>query len=44
MARISEFNGVTGKMRFEGTGDPIKSTVIQQIRNGQFLWYTNAVP
>ena len=44
MARISEFNGGTGKMRFEGTGDPIKSTVIQQIRNGQFLWYTNAVP
>jgi branched-chain amino acid transport system substrate-binding protein len=32
-------------MRFpEGSGDPIKSAVILQIRGGKFVWVTNVVP
>jgi branched-chain amino acid transport system substrate-binding protein len=45
LAKISSFQGVTGTMRFkEGSGDPIKSAVILQIKNGKFVWITNAEP
>ena len=37
--------GVTGKMQFkEGSGDPIKSAVILQIKDGKFVWFANANP
>ncbi len=45
LSEITEFAGVTGTMRFEaGSGDPIKSAVILQIREGDFAWVTNAEP
>jgi len=45
LAKIPTYTGVTGTMRFpEGSGDPIKSAVILQIRGGKFVWVTNAVP
>lgn len=45
LAKISRFEGVTGTMQFkEGSGDPIKSAVILQIKNGKFTWVTNAEP
>ncbi len=45
MAKIPEYNGVTGLMRFqEGSGDPIKSAVILKIKDGKFVWYANANP
>lgn len=45
LARISNYEGVTGNMQFhEGSGDPIKSAVILQIKNGKFVWFTNAKP
>lgn len=45
LASITEFVGVTGTMKFEpGSGDPIKSAVILQIRDGAFDWVTNAQP
>lgn len=45
LARIPTYTGVTGTMRFpEGSGDPIKSAVILQIRGGKFVWVTNAAP
>lgn len=45
LARISEYEGVTGTMRFqEGSGDPVKSGVILQIRDGKFVWVCNAAP
>jgi len=45
LAQIPKFEGVTGTMQFkEGSGDPIKSAVILQIKNGAFVFYANANP
>lgn len=45
LASITEYDGVTGTMKFEpGSGDPIKSAVMLQIKDGAFTWVTNAQP
>ena len=45
MAKISDFDGVTGMMKFqEGSGDPVKSAVIVQIKGGKFTFFANAKP
>lgn len=45
LARIPEYEGVTGRMKFqEGSGDPIKSAVILKIQDGKFVWFANANP
>jgi branched-chain amino acid transport system substrate-binding protein len=45
MAKIPSYDGVTGNMQFkEGSGDPIKSAVILQIKDGKFVWFANANP
>jgi len=45
MSTISNYEGVTGNMRFQaGSGDPIKSAVMLQVKNGQFVWFANANP
>ena len=45
LATIPSYDGVTGSMQFqEGSGDPIKSAVILQIKDGKFVWYANAAP
>jgi len=45
MASIPKYEGVTGTMQFvEGSGDPIKSAVILQIKDGKFVWFANANP
>jgi len=45
LAKIPTYTGVTGTMRFpEGSGDPIKSAVMLQIRGGKFVWVMNANP
>jgi branched-chain amino acid transport system substrate-binding protein len=45
LAQIPDYKGVTGNMQFqEGSGDPIKSAVILQIKDGAFHWYANANP
>ncbi len=45
LAHIKKYQGVTGTMQFDGsTGDPIKSAVILQIRNGNFVWSQTANP
>ena len=45
LAKIPLYNGVTGSMQFkEGSGDPIKSAVILQIKDGTFTWFANAKP
>jgi branched-chain amino acid transport system substrate-binding protein len=45
LARIPQYDGVTGSMQFkEGSGDPIKSAVILKIRDGKFIWFANAKP
>jgi branched-chain amino acid transport system substrate-binding protein len=44
LAKISDFEGVTGKMKFKGTGDPVKSAVMVQVKNGQFMFVTTMDP
>lgn len=44
LAQIQEFNGVTGKMAFQGKGDPVKSAVILQIKDGSFKYFSNVEP
>ncbi len=44
LATITEFEGVTGKMRFKGSGDPVKSAVILQIKDGKFTYHASVEP
>uniref|UniRef100_A0A7V4G8T5 ABC transporter substrate-binding protein n=1 Tax=Desulfobacca acetoxidans TaxID=60893 RepID=A0A7V4G8T5_9BACT len=44
LATIPEFEGVTGKMKFTGTGDPVKSAVILQIKDGKFTYHASVAP
>ena len=44
LASITSFDGVTGNMQFQGTGDPVKSAVILQVKEGKFVYFTNAAP
>jgi branched-chain amino acid transport system substrate-binding protein len=44
LAAITSYEGVTGNMEFKGTGDPVKSAVILQIKDGKFVYFTNAAP
>lgn len=45
LAKISQFDGVTGSIQFQpGSGDPVKSAVIMRIQNGKFVFFTNANP
>ncbi len=45
LSTLPEYQGVTGDMKFEaGSGDPIKSAVILQIKDGKFTYFTNANP
>lgn len=44
LAIITEFEGVTGKMKFTGTGDPTKSAVILKIKDGKFTYHDSVAP
>ena len=44
LASVQEFHGVTGQMKFQGTGDPIKSAVIIQIKDGKFIYFAEEQP
>lgn len=45
LASIPHYEGVTGTLQFkEGSGDPIKSAVILQIKDGKFTYYATANP
>jgi branched-chain amino acid transport system substrate-binding protein len=45
MAKVKEFNGITGKMTFTEDGDPIKCAVIVKISNkGEYEFYKSVCP
>ncbi len=45
LAKIKEFDGITGKMTFTEEGDPIKCAVIVQISDaGEFAFYKSVCP
>ncbi len=39
-----DYDGVTGKIAFNGTGNPLKSVVILQIKDGHFKYFTTVKP
>lgn len=39
LASVESYDGVTGTMRFQGTGDPVRSIVMLQIRGGKATFY-----
>jgi branched-chain amino acid transport system substrate-binding protein len=45
LAVIRGYEGVTGRMRFrDDSGDPVKSAVILQIKDGRFVWVADVQP
>jgi branched-chain amino acid transport system substrate-binding protein len=45
MAGLANYSGVTGDIRFTpGSGDPVKSAVIMQVKGDKFAWVMNAAP
>lgn len=45
MVGLSNYSGVTGDIRFTpGSGDPVKSAVIMQVKGDTFAWVMNAAP
>lgn len=45
MAKIKEFDGITGKMTFKDSGDPIKCAVVVKISDkGEFTFFKSVCP
>jgi branched-chain amino acid transport system substrate-binding protein len=45
LSKLPKYEGVTGEMKFQpGSGDPIKSAVILQIKGDKFVYHSNANP
>ena len=45
LATLVNYPGVTGDIKFTaGSGDPVKSAVIMQIKGDKFVWVMNAAP
>lgn len=44
LEKIDKYEGVTGTMQFGEGGDPVKSAVMLQIKEGKFVWVANAEP
>ncbi|MEA3350264.1 MAG: ABC transporter substrate-binding protein [Chloroflexota bacterium] len=44
LSTIDAYSGITGTMKYRGTGDPIKSAVILKITAGDFVFYKQVSP
>ncbi len=45
LSQTADYRGVTGQYTFEpGSGDPLKTTAIMQLKDGQVVWIENAGP
>jgi branched-chain amino acid transport system substrate-binding protein len=44
MAQIEQVEGITGGMRFDEEGDPVKCAVVAQIRGEHFAFYESVCP
>ena len=44
LAGVQQYEGVTGTMKFHGTGDPIKSAVILHVKDCGFNYYSTVEP
>ena len=44
LANIKDYKGVTGSIGYVGSGDPVKSAVISQVKDGRFVLYKQVNP
>jgi len=44
LAKTKDFKGATGNITFDANGDPIKSAVIKQVKDGKFVYLTTVEP
>lgn len=45
LAKVTDFDGITGKMTFKAHGDPVKCAVVVKIsQNGEFEFFKSACP
>lgn len=44
LAATKDFKGATGNITFDKNGDPIKSAVIKQVKDGKFVYLTTVEP
>lgn len=44
LATTKDFKGATGNITFDENGDPIKSAVIKQVKDGKFVFLTTVEP
>lgn len=44
LANGDGYEGVTGLIKFQGSGDPVKSAVMLQVRDGKFVFYKQFNP
>ncbi len=44
LAELSVYQGVTGRMRYAGSADPLKSAVVMQVREGRFHFHSRVHP
>lgn len=44
LATTKDFKGATGNITFDKNGDPIKSAVIKQVKDGKFVFLTTVEP
>jgi branched-chain amino acid transport system substrate-binding protein len=44
LAGVKAYQGVTGNITYQGSGDPVKSAVISQVNGGKFVLYQQVDP
>ena len=44
LAAVRDFEGITGRMTFDGSGDPVKCMVIATIQDGTAMYHRSACP
>ena len=44
LANVKGYRGVTGLISYRGTGDPVKSAIIVQVKDGQARFYKSIDP
>lgn len=44
LSELGRYDGVTGTIEYQGTGDPMRSVIILQLKNGQPVFYQQVDP
>ena len=44
LAAVTEFEGTTGRVRFVGTGDPVRSVTVSRLQHGAMVFHAVVDP